>query len=411
LKTIIGAMFINVHLPREIMASELRVLNALAEIGGNAIHRANLLEQTVKQLDRLAALRSIDIAISSSFDLKMTLNVVLDQMITEFNADAADILLLNPESYVLKYAAAQGFRTRSIESTSISIGEGLAGKVALERKIVYVGDLSGNTLLINRHQFITDEKFVSYYGVPLVSKGKVKGVLEIFSRSAVTRDDEWQQFLDAVAGQAAIAIDSSSLFQELQHSNLELALAYDATIEGWSHALDLRDKETEGHTLRVTVMTLKLAQALGITDEELTHIRRGSLLHDIGKMGVPDRILLKPDKLTDEEWVSMRKHPGFAYDMLAPVAYLRPALDIPYCHHEKWDGTGYPRGLKGDQIPLPARIFAIVDVWDALRSDRPYRAGWKDEDVLKYIREQSGKYFDPRVVEVFLNQVVKVVNT
>ncbi len=258
---------------------------------------------------------------------------------------------------------------------------------------------------------VAEEKFVSYYGVPLVSKGKVKGVLEIFSRSAVTRDEEWQQFLDAVAGQAAIAIDSSTLFQDLQRSNLELALAYDATIEGWSRALDLRDKETEGHTLRVTEMTIKLAQAMGITDEELTQIRRGSLLHDIGKMGVPDRILLKPDKLTDEEWVSMRKHPGFAHDMLAPVAYLRPALDIPYCHHEKWDGTGYPRGLKGDQIPLSARIFAVVDVWDALRSDRPYRAGWKIEDVLKYIREQSGKHFDPRVVDIFLDQVLNEVNT
>ncbi len=322
-------MFVNVHLPREITASELRLLNALAEIGGNAIHRANLLEQTVKQLDRLAALRSIDIAISSSFDLKMTLNVVLDKVIRELNVDAADILLLKPESYILEYAAGQGFWTRTIESTSLSIGEGLSGKAALERKIVYVGDLPGDTKLIKRGQLVAEEKFVSYYGVPLISKGKVKGVLEIFSRTAVTRDEEWQQFLDAVAGQTAIAIDSSSLFQDLQRSNLELAMAYDATIEGWSHALDLRDKETEGHTLRVTEMTLKLAQAMGINDEDLIHIRRGSLLHDIGKMGVPDRILLKPDKLTEDEWVSMRKHPEFAYKMLMPITYLRSGAGHP----------------------------------------------------------------------------------
>jgi putative nucleotidyltransferase with HDIG domain len=404
-KAIIGTMFVNVHLPREILAGELRVLNALAEIGGNAIQRANLREQTIKQLDRLAALRSIDIAISSSFDLKMTLNVVLDKVIREFNVDAADILLLKPESYILEYSAGQGFWTQTIESTSMSVGEGLSGRAALERRIVYVSDLSGHLRLIKRGPLVTEEKFVSYYGVPLVSKGKVKGVLEIFSRTAVNRDEEWQQFLDAVAGQTAIAIDSSSLFQDLQRSNPELARAYDATIEGWSHALDLRDKETEGHTLRVTDMTLNLAQAMGINDKDLIQIRRGSLLHDIGKMGVPDRILLKPDKLTDDEWVSMRKHPEFAYQMLTSINYLRPALDIPYRHHEKWDGTGYPRGLQGNEIPLAARIFAVVDVWDALCSDRPYRVGWKIEDVLKYIKEQSGKHFDPMVVDVFLEQV------
>ncbi len=404
--TTIGALFVNVQLPREITPGELRVLNALAEIGGNAIHRANLLDQTVKQLDRMAALRSIDIAISSSFDLKMTLNVVLEKVTRELNVDAADILLLKPESTILEYAAGLGFWSRTIEATTISVGEGLAGKAALERKIIYYGDLSVNTRLVKRGQLVTEEKFISYYGVPLVSKGKVKGVLEIFSRAAITRDEEWQQFLDAVAGQTAIAIDSSSLFQDLQRTNLELALAYDATIEGWSRALDLRDKETEGHTLRVTETTLKLAQVMGINDEELIHIRRGSLLHDIGKMGVPDRILLKPDKLTKDEWANMHKHPEFAYKMLMPISYLRPALDIPYCHHEKWDGTGYPRGLKGDQIPLAARIFSVVDVWDALRSDRPYRAGWKMEDILKYIKDQSGKHFDPRVVDVFLNQIV-----
>jgi PAS domain S-box-containing protein len=404
--TIIGTLFIIVNLPREITAGELRVLNALEEIGASAIHRANLYEQTVNQLDRLAALRSIDIAISSSFDLKMTLNVVLDKVTRELNVDAADILLLKPESYTLEYGAGLGFWTRAIESTSLTVGEGFAGKAALGRKIVYLGDLSADPKLVKRSHLVEDEKFVSYYGVPLVAKGKVKGVLEVFSRTKVIRDEEWQQFLEAVAGQTAIAIDSSSLFLDLQRSNLELGLAYDATIEGWSHALDLRDKETEGHTLRVTEMTLKLAQAFGVTDAELVHIRRGSLLHDIGKMGVPDRILLKPDKLTDDEWVSMRKHPEFAYNMLMPITYLRPALDIPYCHHEKWDGTGYPRGLKDEQIPQAARIFAVVDVWDALRSDRPYRPGWKMEDVIKYIREQSGIHFDPRVVDVFLEQVV-----
>jgi putative nucleotidyltransferase with HDIG domain len=205
-----------------------------------------------------------------------------------------------------------------------------------------------------------------------------------------------------LARQAAIAIDNTELFNGLQRSNAELVLSYDTTLEGWSRALELRDRETEGHTQRVTEMTLRLARALGMSDKELSHARRGALLHDIGKMGVTDAILLKPGPLTDEEWDIMRQHPQFAYEMLSPIAYLRPALDIPYCHHEKWDGTGYPRGLKGEEIPLAARIFAVVDVWDALRSDRPYRPAWPKEKALEHIRAGSGTHFDPKVVEAFL---------
>jgi putative nucleotidyltransferase with HDIG domain len=197
-------------------------------------------------------------------------------------------------------------------------------------------------------------------------------------------------------------VELSSLFGRVQRANDELSMAYDSTIEGWSRALDLRDKETEGHSQRVTEMTLQLARAMGCDEEDLVHIRRGALLHDIGKMGVPDQILLKPDALTDEEWVVMRKHPTYAYELLAPIPYLRPALDIPYCHHEKWDGTGYPRGLKGEQIPFAARLFALVDVVDALRSDRPYRKGWPEDRVIAHVRAQSGTHFDPRVVEAFL---------
>jgi len=169
--------------------------------------------------------------------------------------------------------------------------------------------------------------------------------------------------------------------------------------------MDLRDKETEGHTQRVTNLTLRLARTLGIGDAQLIHIRHGALLHDIGKMGVPDNILLKPDQLTAEEWEKMMKHPGFAYEMLSSIRYLQPALDIPYCHHEKWDGSGYPRGLKGHEIPIAARIFAVADVWDAITSDRPYRKGWSKEAALEYIREQSAKYFDPEVVERFLELI------
>ncbi|HEY9528280.1 MAG TPA: HD domain-containing phosphohydrolase [Anaerolineales bacterium] len=192
---------------------------------------------------------------------------------------------------------------------------------------------------------------------------------------------------------------------KLREANAQLLNAYEATIEGLSHALDLRDRETEGHSRRVTEVTVKLAQALNFSEEEILHMRRGALLHDIGKIGIPDSILHKPDSLTEEEWTNMRKHPQFAYDMLSPIEYLRPALVIPYSHHEKWDGTGYPRGLKGEEIPMSARLFAIADVWDAVTSDRPYRAAWTEEQATAYIREQAGKHFDPQVVDLFFKVV------
>lgn len=186
----------------------------------------------------------------------------------------------------------------------------------------------------------------------------------------------------------------------------DLAQAYEETLEGWSRAMDLRDKETEGHTQRVTQMTLAIARHIGLTDTEIMHMRRGALLHDMGKMAIPDSILLKKGALTEEEWVIMRRHPEFAHEMLRSISFLHQALEIPYCHHEKWDGTGYPRGLKAEEIPLSARIFAVADVWDALRYDRPYRKGWSAEKVLEYIREQSGRHFDPHVVDTFL-EIIK----
>ena len=401
----VGVMFINVNLPRELTMGEVRILNALAEIGGNSIHRMHLHEQTVKQLERLAALRSIDLAISSVFDLQVTLTIVLNEVVKQLQVDAACVLLLQPGNSRLEYVASQGFRTRNIESTSLRIGEGNAGRAVMERRIVEVPNLAGSEGKFIRAQLLADEGFVSHYAVPLVTKGEVKGVLEIFHRSRLNANPEWLDFLETLGGQTAIAIENSMLFQDLQRSNFELAMAYDATIEGWSRALDLRDRETEGHTQRVTDMTLKLARKMGLGEERLIPIRRGALLHDIGKMGVPDYILHKPEELTKDELSIMRQHPQLAYDMLEPIAYLRDALNIPYCHHEKWDGTGYPRRLSGTQIPLEARLFTIVDVWDALTTDRPYRNGWPREKALKYIREESGKYFDPKLVEMFLEEM------
>lgn len=361
-------------------------------------------ERLKRQIDRLAALRAIDMAITASLDIRVTFSIFLEQVIDNLGVDAADVLVLNSQMYNrLSFVAGRGFRTDALRYTSLALGVGYAGRVARERKTIFIPDLEKEAQdFLKMSSFLRSENFITYCGTPLIAKGQVKGVLEIFNRTPLEPDQEWLDFLEALATQAAIAIDNAKLFDDLQKSNLDLIQAYDNSLEGWSRALDLRDKETEGHSQRVMEMTLQLAQQMGMRNSELTHVRRGALLHDIGKMGIPDGILLKPGQLNDEEWELMRKHPVYAYELLYPISHLRPTLDIPYCHHEKWDGTGYPRGLKGELIPLAARIFAIVDVWDALRSDRPYRPAWPEEKAREHIKEQTGKHFDPKVVEAFL---------
>jgi putative nucleotidyltransferase with HDIG domain len=381
---------------------DLEVLEVLCGQAAQAIANVRLFEEAGRRLARLQALRNIDIAITASLDLHVTLNVFVEQVVGQLHLDAVDVLLLNPHTLTLEYAVGRGFRSPALQHTHLRLGESYAGRAALERRIIHVPNLTEAVGDLSRAPLLAAEEFVTYYAVPLIAKGQVKGVLETFQRTPSNPDSEWMEFLETLAGQAAIAIDNAELFNDLQRSNVELALAYDTTLEGWSCALDLRDKETEGHTQRVTDITLRLARAMGVSDTDLIHVRRGALLHDIGKMGIPDSILLKPGSLTDEEWVIMRRHPVYALELLSPIPYLRPALDIPYCHHEKWDGSGYPRGLKGDQIPLAARIFAVVDVWDALTSDRPYRPAWTKERALGFIREQSGSHFDPTVVEAFM---------
>jgi putative nucleotidyltransferase with HDIG domain len=249
--------------------------------------------------------------------------------------------------------------------------------------------------------------FVTCAALPLLARGQAKGVLLFYNRQARGSDDgDWKVFLHSLSLQTAIGMDHVEMLENLKRSNRELAMAYDETIKGWAQALELRDQETRGHADRVSDLTVRLATNLGFKGEALDHIRRGALLHDIGKMAIQDRILNKTGPLTSEEWVTMRQHTTIAYDMLFNIEYLRPALDVVYAHHEKWDGTGYPRGLKGDEIPLSARIFAVVDVWDAITNPRPYRnLPWPFSEARTFVIEQSGKHFDPRVVEEFIKLI------
>ena len=401
---VIGAIDVQSAAAGAFNADDERLMSIFAERAALVLEHSRLNTQTEVRIQQLVALRTVDMAISGSFDIALTLGVLLDQVTGVLGLHAADILIYNAATQAFKLAGERGFRTHMLQHTQLNLGMGYAWRVVRERRMVVISNLQAESAGMQRFPDLSGEQFVTYMGLPLIAKGQTQGVLEIFHREPVKLEPEWIGFLELLAGQAAIAIDNVELFNNLQASNAELSMAYDSTLEGWASALELRDHETEGHTRRTTELTVRIAQAMGIKDNDIVHIYRGALLHDIGKMGVPDSIMLKPGPLTDEEWVSMRKHPQYAFDMLAPIAYLRQALDIPYCHHEKWDGTGYPRGLKGEQIPLTARIFAIVDVWDALTSDRPYRKAWTKEKALEHIREQAGSHFDPKVVEIFLRE-------
>ena len=379
----------------------------LLSIGEDITERKEAEKNIRLQLSRLDSLHSIDIEILSNIDLHATLDVVLEQVRKGLEVDASNILLFNSSLQSLQSATQTGFKTDKITRKELRLGKGLAGKTALERKTVYIKDLREENDAVVESPELLSENFISYFGVPLLAQGKLKGVLEIFHRAPLNPDNEWLKFLDMLAGQAAIAIENVSLFETLQKNNMELRLAYETTLEGWARALELRDVETFGHSRRVTALTTELATAIGVDRRLIDHIRRGALLHDIGKMGVPDAILLKNGPLTKEERKEMQKHPTYAYEMLKNIIFLKPALDIPYSHHEKWDGTGYPLGIRGAAIPLSARIFSVIDVYDALRHDRHYRKAWSEENTLAYIREGSGTYFDPQIVEVFLKIIAE----
>jgi PAS domain S-box-containing protein len=387
---------------RSFMEDEVRILVAIADMTANALHRASLHEQTERRVQRLAALRTVDTAISASLDLRLALNVLLSQLTHHLSVDASSVLLYNPDTRILEYAAGRGFRSANINSTRLKMGEGLAGKAALERTRMHVSNMYENEASYLRDRRLSSEGFVAYHAVPLVAKGQLKGVLEIFHRSPLVQDPDWIDFLETMAGQAAIAIDNASLFNALQRSNMELALAYDSTLESWVHALEMREQVTQDHSQILIDWTVRMARLARKTESEIASIRRGVLLHDIGKLVLPDTILRKNGPLTEEEWEIMRMHPVYAHQLLSPIPYLRSSLDIPYCHHERYDGSGYPRHLVGEQIPEDARLFAVVDVWDALRSDRPYRKGWEDDKAIEYIRLNSGRHFDPKAVEMFM---------
>ena len=344
---------------------------------------------------QLHALVGVGHVINSTLGSEAVLDEVMDALVTLMRAERG-FIMLRDEHGAFPVKAARGMDHANLNGEDFSVSMTIVQRVAETGKPVLTTDAQEDPRFRQQISVHTNN-LRSILCVPLKLKDEIIGVIlvdsRVFSGLFEERDLE---ILSAFADQAAVAIDNARMFEKLQE-------AYDETLRGWALTLELRDKETEGHTQRVTALTEILAKKLGIRGKELEHIRRGSLLHDIGKMAIPDSILLKRGELTLMERKFMELHPEFARDMLEKIEFLHPAIDIPYCHHEKWDGSGYPRNLHGEEIPFAARIFAVVDVWDALTSERPYRRPMTPDEVRKHIREQSGKHFDPKVVEAFLS--------
>lgn len=377
----------------------------LGVISTDVTDRKQAEEQIQRHLDHLTSLHAIDEAITTRLDLAVTMEILLEQILEQLYVNAAIVLVYNPLSQDLETAANKGLEQFFSKKISLKSEHNIITAAFHERRRIVNLDAIGDPAL--RECGLGEEGFSAYISMPLIAHGNILGVLLVLHRQPILVEPGWYEFLDKISGQAATAIDNALLFKNLQQSNATLRDAYDKTLEGWARALELRDQETEGHSQRLLDMTERLARAFNISEAEMPAIRQGALLHDIGKMAIPDQILLKPGPLTEEEWQVMKMHPVYSRVMLKKVDFLIPAIDIPYSHHERWDGTGYPQGLIGEQIPLAARIFAVVDVWDALRFNRPYRKGWPDEEVLKYIQEQSGRHFDPQIVNVFFSLLKK----
>ncbi len=406
-ETLFGVLTVRFNYPKAIQEPQEEVLNLLVEQLAAHIENTRLHAQTLRNLSRMTALRKIETTITSSMNLNLIFNELLGHAISQIQAEAATILLLDPITLTLHHAASRGFRSTEILNTEAHLSDDHAGRAILERHRVHISNLPLLEATLSRPWLVTLEGFVSGLVLPLIAKGQAIGVLELYTRQPLEIDDETTDFLETLTRQAAVAVDHIQLFEQLEQSNLELTASYGAVIRSWVSTLEARGFEPPGHIDRVVNLSMQLAEAMGVDDDKLLHLQRGVQLHDIGKLRLPDALLLKDGELTADEWKIVRRHPQYAAEMLDPIHYLRPARPIPLCHHERWDGSGYPRGLKGEQIPLEARIFAVVDVWDSMRSEQPYRPARPADEALQFIADQSGILFDPRVVETFLPLVTR----
>lgn len=328
---------------------------------------------------------------------------VLEKILRLLDADGVSLVVPDSGGGSHVVEAARGLwsdlKGKPVATNGASLTESM-----LQNRIPYLNNAIAGETKLARREIVKGTP--SLAGVPLIADGDAFGVFWIGRKRSIHRDDV--ALLSAIADITASAMRRITLHERLNESHQELRVAYESTLEGWARALELRDGDTIGHTRRAAELTVKLAKQLGLPSSMMDDILRGALLHDIGKMAVPDAILRKPGPLNEEEWQVMRLHPVYSQEILEPIEFLRNAREIPYSHHERWDGSGYPEGLSAEAIPLVARVFAVVDVWDALRSDRPYRKAWSLERSIAYFEENSGILFDPSIVPIFLDLVASI---
>ena len=378
--------------------ADQKIIDKILKLSNNLVLLGITIASLERERNNLLKLAKIGGQVNKELDTNKVLQVVVDTIIEITSAERSFLMLKNPETNEMELRIGRNWKEQNISKEEFEISHTIISRVA------ETGEAALTTNAQEDPRYQDQESVIglslrSIMCAPLNTKDKVIGVIYVDNRSTSGMFSEVDlALLGSFADQATIALENARLFEDLSNS-------YDITLEGWASALEYRDQETQEHTKRVTELTLQLATVMGIDEENLVHVRRGAILHDIGKMGIPDAILHKPDSLNAQEREVMESHPQLAFDMLSKIEFLKPALEIPLTHHEKWDGTGYPRGLKGEEIPISARIFAVADVWDALTSDRPYRKAIPKEKAIDYIRGQAGSHFDPKVVKSFLKIV------
>jgi HD-GYP domain-containing protein (c-di-GMP phosphodiesterase class II) len=364
--------------------------------------------QIENQTKKLQAEHLINRILQSGLNLQETLQSIFGTLSDLVEVDGAIVLKYNTASRQFNLLSSYGLDGKALAKVHLYIENSLTSRIIKERRSVQVENVPDFESSENYIDLFSQEGFYAHTTIPLINHSDMLGILEVFWRETQNVDTWKLEILQMVGESVAFAMGHSTAMEDLKRRNEEFASTYTATIAGLSRALELRDLETEGHTRRVSALTVRLAEHMQIPPDQRASIQQGALLHDIGKLGIPDAILLKPGSLTPQEWKVMQQHPLYAYNILAPIINLRQALDIPLYHHERWNGSGYPYGLVGEQIPLSARLFAVVDVYDALTSDRPYRSAWTRSQATEYLREQAGQLFDARVVAKFLEFVNEI---
>jgi PAS domain S-box-containing protein/putative nucleotidyltransferase with HDIG domain len=392
---------------KKFTAFEKEVIEEISSIAANAIRRSISLEKMNVSIKRLELIHEIDKLLNNQNNINNCLEKIFSMVIGEIDLDFVNLYQLGEDDHLKQLISYRDSKLSLSENNTLSFRACYFYKGIQKGQEVYEYGLPANNFVYIENE---SQAPIWCWAVPIMSHSKVLGVLELINLSPFLPSQDWQQFVRTISGQLSILFENEMINSELQMAHTNLIAAYDKTLEGWAKALELRDHETENHSRRVTDLSVLLAKKLGFFECEVENLKHGALLHDIGKIGIPDKILLKPGPLDDSEWELMQKHPQVGYDLLKEIKYLASSLDIPLYHHEKWDGSGYPFGLSGDDIPLSARIFAVSDVWDALTSDRPYRKAWDEFRAFKFILDQSGKHFDPQVVrcfrELYLNEEI-----